>query len=211
MSACDNISLDDCRSLPLSPFVLRRMFTLMIRQHYSNPSNFGVLKEQLGCFRYAEDGKGRSSGTLRVDPAFTNKFWEEASVPSVHVSINDMTFTPAYVANQNGFSDDNASVNLQWPATTQVQVSHIAEEYDQAFMLAESTLIFLCGISYAAYEQFQLSALIPQQITKPVLVERTPTAYRSDTVFTIGFQYGVTVSHESHRLKKMSWVSELES
>ena len=186
---------------PVCALTLRRVFLLMLRFHYNDPSNYSeFLKPRLLGTRWSPDA-AKSTLAIYLEDMFNPRSPNEGA--SICVGIDDFNFEKKVVGNTAAQSYDNSEEDEVLIVRTTVTVSHLDRNPDLVLALAESTTPFLFGFRKALMQSLNLLGMDIVKQTKPKMVMEGPDRYfKVDTVVSLSFTYGITTDIESHRIKK---------
>jgi hypothetical protein len=186
---------------PLSPNKLRRFFLLMLRGHWSSPTNYGPgLQETLGCLSWDPDGGNLGVELQGSTGALTRQHM-------LWVALGNFQARQVVFANQGARSSDNATQTYVMPCTAQLLINHDAPSLDQAFDMAWSTFTFLLGFQDSILDALggEGAGFKVQLVGEPKQEEIVPkTRFRVDVGAVLSLNVAVDTTIESHKLKLVS-------
>ena len=188
---------------PVNSVALRRAFLILARLHWGYPGNHGDYTEMLKGLEYAGDKKGRS---LKVDLFDLFKGEDRESYPAIFVGFRDgIRFNKVAVDNMSGQTDALDGQQYSRGAKTNMVLSHYHRNSDTALMMAESTAFFLEGVRPYIMRNLCLSSMDVDGLVGPVRVHASAeTVFKVDVFVGLSFNTAMTVTIESHRIKKWS-------
>ncbi len=201
--------LDNPMSLPLSPVTLRRIFLLLIREHYSNPEQYGDYKELLQGYKYSDTEPQR---TIDIDLMHTYDPEKLKSEPSIYVGFQPFAFAKRTVSNYAGHNEDESVKYYTMPTSGILLVRHVSTSGDNALMLGELTTNLLFGLHELLLRKLPgLLGFDIASLSDPRLISKAPQRQvMVDLACKIDFNYALSVNEESHRLKKIVFVYETD-
>ena len=185
---------------PLNSANMRRAFLLLMRVHFSSPSNYGQLAEQLGGLIYT--GETGSPMDVELMSVFNAK--QVNPRPGVFVGLRGIKFTKQTIDNFAGSSEDGSKKFFEMKAETRLLVRHVAQISDMSSVMADTTTACLFGMREILMKHlgFTLFDILGQ--SEPTQTEQAPErAFQTDVECNVAFQYALTTNIESHRIKKV--------
>ena len=192
----------------LDPVSLRRVFLLLLRNHYASPdTNFGNVPDVFKKFRYSDIDAER---VLNVDLDYLFPSHNIGKCPAVYVGVGDIQLDNVQVLDKfAGYSEDRSITKSSDTAVTTVEVIHRTESPDEALALGMVTLSFLKGMRQVLQRKLGLHAMLVSGLSKPHLVKGTDgneeQEYQAGVSARIAFPADWETNIESHRLKKVSF------
>lgn len=183
--------------------VIRRAFLLLTRLHWSTPFNYGRYAEAFADTFYSDDEKARKLEVDLTDNADPSA--AQFRLPSIFVGLGQYSFERVVVGNYGGHSDDRATTYKTTRGQNMVQWFHFAEHSDAALAMAEVTNGFAASIgdllkNYLNIENYMVAGMTPpMKIAAKDSVEK----YQCSLTATFTFNNVLSLTHESHRLKKI--------
>lgn len=183
---------------------LRRVFLLLTQMHFSTPANYGPLRKTLADLVWSPDVASR---TLNIQ--LQHDFDERGVVnilPSIFFGVGNTDFDNEVVAAEAGYNDDNSSHKIVMKATTVFQWVCVANTADLAGNIAETCFSFFANARPWLIKTLGFRYFILKQIGQVILAKLPENReyYRVDIRGTLDYNHVMSVSQESHRLKKVS-------
>lgn len=183
---------------------LRRVFLLLTQAHFAHADNFGLLKETLKDCIWNPDAEER-----QIHVALQSEFDPRGvfnTLPSVFFGFGDSNFEQEVVSGYAGHNDDNSAADYVMKAEASIQWVHCAHTDTMTGNLAETVFSLLAGARPWLIEKLGLRAFMIGQLSMPVKVkmEGVEPYYRVDLRCTLHYNHVLTLSTESHRLKKVA-------
>lgn len=191
--------LKDCVDLPLHPVNLRRIFTLLLRSHYSDPTHYGEFRDDLGCIKWQEG-----------DDAFVIKpkeIYDDSQDLGDGIYVDFSYYRPKRMAvdHRSQPLSDGSGFTYTERVESEIVMTHIRNTPDQALMLATESMFFLFGIrdplvhELRLFQGFDLGAVTPAALQD----RKNPSKdFSVDFSVRLEFNLSVTSRLEGHRLKK---------
>ena len=203
-------SLFDHLNPPCRPRVdsayLRKTFLLLLRSHFSYRDNLGTLEDELGCLLYNPETPEQA--TLHVELLHSFAPGKRSAWPGVFVGFKGTTFSKISMDNQAqepGKGYDGSTATRVMLRDSTLVVKCVGRSADQAGLLGDSVCDFLFAVSGDLKDALGLVSFVPAGISEPRLVEPAPeTHYACDVTYKMLLPYEVSVSFESHRIKKFA-------
>lgn len=195
--------LDNCPDRPLSSVTLRRIFTSLLKVHWSDSRNFGEFEDALGCLTYSDN---TPETMLTIAP--THAFYDQATtqtLPGIFVGMG-IDYRKSGLDDFAGYSADRSDTYRTVAATAKVAITHVHRQPDLALSMAECTTGFLLGIKDYLKERLGVSEITLLGLSDVNRLQQFDTAkfFGVDLAMRVTFNLGVTVNLESHRLKKFA-------
>ena len=199
-------ALEQLRDTPLDQVTLRRVFLLLTRVHYADPSNYGILRQTMKNFKWAQDP---AKSTIKVeldfkyDPALTD------IIPSIFVGTGDIDYTQTTVDSREGSTRDRSGATYAIQAGAYVILRHVSTDPDECLKMSAMSFDFYAGIRELIMEKLKLSAFMPTQTSTPRFfmpdaAEKAKKTFASDLKLKVGFTPAWTTFRESHRIKAIT-------
>jgi len=190
---------------PWNPVTLRQLFTSALQVHWENPQHHlgTVGTDELGCLQYAPEGDSTvlPVNTLAVSPTYT--FDEKKPFQGIYVGVGGLKLSKLVVDNFAGMSADNSETDTVTGAELQLSFKHVHRSPDTALLMATSTNVFLHALRQHLKGAPDFKRMDPAASNDAVQIEKSTERYfQVDIVWTLAFNYRVSISLESHRLKK---------
>lgn len=193
-----------CCEGPPDPVLLRRFFKQAILAHWEDPKNHGRYESVLSCYSPVKEN---GEGNLQVVLSFEDNHGEKLTGPKIVVGVRNSTMNKKTIGNLNGVSDDGATLETSWQTDAALVFTHIFSDADIAMIAAQSTLEYIAGFHRAFMDCLGLNQLEPKQTGDPQRYQGTahPQSYfQVDVVFSLNYNFHISVNIESHRLKKVA-------
>lgn len=194
----------------LTATTLRRVFLLLTQAHWAHPDNHGLLKPWLKDVVWHNRQELRRV-YIQLQHG-VNEAGLHSQLPAISVGLGDADFTNVVVGDYAGHNDDNSAHNEVRMCQTAVQFLHYANTSDLAGNMAESTFSFFTAAHQWLMGQLGLIGFEISQISMPQLVKtgEQHEFYRVDVRGVIRYNHVITISAESHRLKKVESPADVE-
>ncbi len=194
--ACDGL---------LNLVTARTLFTSALQAHWSNPAHHQstIGGDELGCLQWGPDGEQiLPANRLTVAPTWTLD--PDNPFQGVYIGTpGGMSLTKTVVNNYTGHSDDQSTNQFYHRADVGLVFSHVHRSPDVALLMASSTHVFLYALREHLKQHQDFMGFEPLNNTDPQLLEKSATTYyKVDLPATFSFNYRVSISLESHRLKE---------
>jgi len=194
---------NDCMDKPISSVTLRRVFTSLLKVHWSDSNNFGEYSEPLGCLIY-DDDEGASK--LSILPTYVFDDSNTESFPGIFIGMQ-LNYRKAAMDNFAGEGDDRSDTFYSTLANVAMTFSHVHRSADVAFSMAENTTAFLVGLRKPIMNRVGLMEMDVRGLSDAQQVRSKPDRFFGvDLTLNITFNLAMTVNLESHRLKKFASV-----
>jgi hypothetical protein len=193
-----------CCEGPPDPVLIRRFFKQAILAHWEDSGNHGRYEPILSCYSPINE---QGQGNLNVLMSYEDNSGEKLTDPRIVIGIRKSDVEKKTIGNVNEVSEDGAHIGTSWQITSALVISHIFNDADVALSAAQSTLEFLAGFHTMLMEGLGLNSLEPKAIDDPKIYAGTKhpqTYFQVDVVFTMNYNFYISVNIESHRLKIIS-------
>lgn len=197
--------LAECLSRqPSTPSKLRRFFLLLLREHWSDPGNYGPdLQDTLSCMVWKPES---SYLTIELQGAKNPALLQHA----IWLNLGNFRPRKLSIGNRAGFEEDNATDIYATACTAQLLIHHDAPSLDVAFDMAWSTFCFLFGFQEAILEGLggEGAGFMPTVVAEPRQEEPGPKErFRVDVGADLSLNVFVSTTRESHTLKNVKHVA----
>lgn len=194
-----------CDGRGLNAVRLRRLFTLLAKDLFTDPENIDEYSEQLACLKH--DVNFPSGGDLYVGPTHTKQSAEGDPSAGVYVSVRQVHLDKKFLGNRWGRSPDGATVLLGKQARAHVRLRSKHPDVDIALMMGESLLVYLSALQPILTEFVPgLLSYDVVEMTEAELEKAKPeNRYTVDVSVRVEYQLVVAVTQESHKLKKFGF------
>jgi hypothetical protein len=177
-----------------------------LRVHWSDPRHHHATlqDDSLGClvWREASDEDDKAENQLVVAP--TSSLDQAHPVQGIYVGAGVTSLQKVASGDFEGYSDDFRDANLIKAGTITYSVTHIHNSVYTAQLMAESDAVFMMALKQGmAGGHPQLRDMQVGQITPPRPLREAREFFAVDLPVQLSFNFRVTVSLESHRLKRI--------
>ncbi len=205
MSALSDCIKSCCDRPGLNTVRLRRIFTLMVQDFFSNPVETNdEYREELACLKYSTDPK---ESQLYIGPTHAVGGADRDDAAGVYISVAEMRLDKIAIGDLFYTSPDGATSYYGKKAIAHMRFRCKHQDPDVALMMAESILIYLTacrkmmGENLPGLLEYDLVALDGLESDRP----KPESRFRADVSLRIVYQMVVAVTEESHRLKKFGF------
>jgi len=191
----------NCVDKPLDMVMLRRVFLLHMRIHWSAGENHYQDDADFSCLEYSDDA---TKSKLAVELTDILNEDDTDNFPGVFVG-----FKGGYKLRKNmldyssNLSEDNSktSKNVQWGGT--LAISHIHKSSDTALAMADSSFVFLMAVRETLMDHFPIGVMDFEGVTDPQKLDpkKSNSFFKVDLLVSVEFTATVNISLEGHRLK----------
>jgi len=187
---------------PLNSVALRRAFLILARLHWGHASNHGDYAEMLKGLLYA----GGPERTLKVDLFDLFKGEDREDYPAIFVGFRDgLRYSKVALDNMSGQTAALDGQSYTRVAKANMTLSHYHANSDTALIMAESTSSFLEGVRPQTMRNMGLALMEVDSLAGPSRVHSSAeTVFKVDIFVGLSFNTAMTVTIESHRIKKWS-------
>lgn len=188
---------------PVNSVALRRVFLILARLHWGHQSNHGDYTEFLQGLLYAGDPATR---TVKVDLFDLFKGEDREEYPAIFVGFRDgVRFSKLAVDNMSRQTAPLDGQTYSKGAKTTMVLSHYHRSSDTALAMGESTAFFLEGVRPQVMANLGLTSMEVDGLIGPVRVHAAAElTFKVDVFVGLSFNTAMTVTIESHRIKKWS-------
>ena len=195
--------LDLCESVyQLDPVSMRRIFLLLTRNHFSDPSFFGNVPDEFKKFRYDDNDRNT---TLRVELDYAFDPEEVEQPTSIFVGVSDVNTTKSVLDSFESNNTDNSGKQNVDTDSCAITFSHISKSPDTALKLGVISKGFYQGMRQLLKERLGFRGYTVAKLTAPTKVTEGTTRdyYRVDLSINVVFSSNWTTLIESHRVKRI--------
>jgi len=184
----------------LDPVRMRRIFLMLARYHFSEPSNY--IDPELVPIIYNDDSQ---KSTLDVDLDFTYNSEEIGRKPAIYIGTSPFQFEKQVVDNLNEVSEDRSIISTTTQCSTSISIRHITTAADLSLSLATQSIGFFGNIRpYVMSEIPGILAYEVSQLTSPAMVEDTKIrVFQSNVELKLAFNTIWLTYIESLRIKSI--------
>lgn len=195
---------DECARSGLSTVQLRRLFSLLMEDHFSKPANYVDYAPELACLRYDPSDK---KNQMAIGPTFTDKTTSGDPAVAVFVSVKQLLVDKLAMGNRAAFLPDFSGEVQVKKSRAHVVLSHKHPDSDVAMLMAESSMTYLEAMHPLVYKL--VPGLLGYECVEIGEVradrEKPQERYRCDLSVKVEYQMLITIYEESHRLKKFGF------
>jgi hypothetical protein len=187
--------IDYARSIPLDGYSLRRIFFDLVRIHFSDPGNYGALRNEMEKYIYVPGKPAESRVDIRMGHSYEDA--EENNYPLVTVDIGNIQYQRVAVGDAGGDTTGRFTMKAAAP----LEVRHLGKSVDETWALASLSSAFFFGFSKFIRDRLNLMDFKPVVTTTPQLMtkpENPETIFQSVFTAEIHYDYGWTMEVEGH-------------
>lgn len=186
----------------IDPVILRRIFLILTRNHYAQPSYFGRVPDSYRNFKYS-DLSSESSLKIELDYAFDPKATEQPQ--GIYVGVGDVKTQKQVVDSYAGAPPDLSGRQHVDTDSTIVTLTHVSKSPDEALQMGVISKGFFQGMRDLIKGKLNLRGYQVVALTSPRMVEADSqnTGYRVDLAIQLTFSSNWQTQIESHRIKKV--------
>ena len=176
-----------CLKLPLTGALVRRIFMLLLRAHYSSGSNYPQEYEHLKCMVWDPDP---IKSTLTVD--VLNKFVDTApdAFPGIYTGVTSNQSSTTVIGGYAGANDDGSRQIVASECVVGVRIAHVSRNEADALDMADMSMTFLKAMAPFIADDMQASAI---RINGYAAANKKPT--QSDRFYAVDLSASVTYNH----------------
>lgn len=190
-ACCDNRGLNAVR--------LRRLYSALVQDLFSDTENLDEYREELACLRY--DVTKPAANSLYIGPTFTQPGKEASN--GIYVSVQEMQLEKMGIGDRMSVSADGATVTHVKKAKANVRLRIRHTDVDIALMLGESLVVYLEAIDPVLRHIPGLLSHDVMYMGEAAEDKQAPEPrYRVDVHCRVAYQLLIEVTQESHKLKK---------
>lgn len=198
--------LDICSedNIQIDPITLRRIFLILIRNHYAEPiNNFGGIPDSFKTFKYSDDPKERTLD-IQLDYNYDSKKLDQK--PCIYLGFGNFDFSKQVINNYMGNNEDHSNTEFCNATKVNCTIKHISAKADEALMLGVISAAFFRGIATTIRETLRLRGFEVVQLTQPRVSDAsTDTQFTVDLHMTLLYSSNWQTYSESHRIKKINY------
>lgn len=188
----------------IDPVVLRRVFLLLTRNHYAQPSYFGRVPDSYRAFMYSDDSS-ESSLKIELDYAFDPRATEQPT--GIYIGVGDVKTQKQVIDSYAGAPADLSGHQHVDTDTAAVSLTHVSLSPDEALQMGVISKGYFQGMRDLIKGKLGLRGYQVVALTAPRMIEADSknTGYRVDLVLQLTFSSNWQTQIESHRIKKVSF------
>jgi len=193
--------------ISLDPVSLRRIFLILTRNLYSDPTHYGESNPDFKKFIYCADA---NECTVQIRYDYDDDPNVDAatfSKSNIYVGVSGFQFNKNVIDKYYSVNDDRSTETFAERVATNIVIRHQAKNPDDVLALGYLTANFYAGIRKKLIDCmhlsiFELNELSPiQLVSQPTEEDRT---YQVDLSIDMVFTFTQDISQESHRIKKIA-------
>lgn len=191
----------------VNPVLLRRIFLLIFREHFSDPNNYGL--DEIKDLYY--DGTEQSPLDIKLD--FTYSSEDIGKKPAIYIGLGNFAFKNQVIDDYAGSSADNSTIYSTTQGTTNIIIRHLSMSSDLSLALATQSLHLAGGIRNLIVENFpslldySVSSLTPPALVDPEKIK----IFQSNLTLNIAFNMTWTTTIEGLRIKTIAFRTDHSS
>ena len=191
----------------LDPVRARRIFLMLIREHFSDPRNY--LDSSISSLFYSKE----ADSTLDVELDFTYDSEDIGKKPVIYVGTGPYRFKKQVIDNYENISHDNSVIQTTTECVTTLAIRHITTSSDLSLSLASQTTQFLGSIREMLWQNipgilvYEVSELTPPALIDPEKIK----IFQSNVNISLGFNMTWITRIESLRIKEILFKPEARS
>lgn len=211
--------LSDIKQLDI--YSLRQIFLLLTQNYFADPHNFAAsgisLPDKFYKYTFSNaivDPKHKYDSTIDINLDYTSSadsidksdYLKTNNQPSIYISIGDINYQKAILDNhlKTGYLGNIKGVL----ATTNITISHYANNYDDAAIMSYLTSSFYLGMREPLKNKLKLLDFNVLQTSSPKLSEDASTKalkyFKSDVTLKLDFEANWESNIEAVLLRKVS-------
>lgn len=202
----ENIGLDQLSHQMLNIAMARRVFLLLTRAHFSDPSHYGHLAGPLNQCRWSADS---AVCTLPVEYDFDYDPAKTDRRPAVFVGCGDVTMSRKVIDNSSKVTADGKGEEFANVGSYPVIIRHIGKTPDESLLLADLSFQFFLGIRKLMKEkaQLRLFEVAGVNTTRPFerTGEKTDKTFIADVKLLVECNMSWLIVRESHVIKRFGF------
>lgn len=194
--------LDLCSSVyQLDPVSMRRIFLLLTRNHFSDPSFFGNVPDEFKKFKYSDN-----NSRIRIELDYTFNPEESDQPTSIFVGVSDISTKKQVVDSFETNNEDNSGKQNVDTDQGAIVISHTSKSPDTALKLGVISKAFYQGIGPLIKDKLGFRGYTVSKLSAPTqkIDGATRDFYRVDLIINVVFSSNWTTLIESHRLKRVA-------
>jgi len=189
----------------LDPYTLRRIFLLLCRNHYADPSFFGNVPDSFRDFEYSDEQR-KSRVRIELDFLFDPERAERDT--AIFVGVSDIKTNNSKVVDAFAqLNNDSSGREYTNTDTCQAVLTHVAPTADEALIMGIISKGFFQGMRTLLQQRLCLRGYSVDTLSrpKPVTPDAANPNYRVDLTINLAFSSDWVTSIESHRIKRVNF------
>ena len=194
-------ALLQCMEQPPTPSKYLRAVLLMLRTHYSDPSQYGPAYDHLACYKWSPDEK---DSTLHVGLAPIDDKYNPENYPGIYVRLGGVQYAKAAIGDYAGLSCDYGENFVTKLAEMKIGVVHVAREVFDAYDLAAMSSVFFTALAAPTIDMIGATKLEVGGFSEGQRIQDSPKQnYAVELSLALSYNFAVSRSMESHRIRKI--------
>ena len=196
-----------CIDKPLDMVLMRRIFLLLTRIHWSDGNNHYQEDVNFDCLEYSDDPQ---ESKLAVELTDVYDEDDTDNFPGIFVGFKNGYKLSKLMLNYDSSGSDDNSVErklVSWKG--QLALKHVHKSSDTATAMADSSFVFMMAVRETLMQHFPVRQMDFVGVSDPQKLdpEKSNRFFKVDLIIDIEFTVTVNINMESHRLK--TWGLEL--
>lgn len=196
--------LDFCESsYQVDPLTLRRIFLLLTRNHFAQPSYFGNVPPSFKDLFYDDDLKKTK---VRIELDY-NYDWETSHVPNgIFVGVGDVVTTKNVLDSYAQATEERSGREYVDSDKVRVTISHVSKSPDASLQMGIISKGFYQGMRQLIKQRLGLRGYQVVGLSEPKPIKKGDEIkyYRTDLVIELLINSAWVTLLESHRIKKIN-------
>lgn len=198
--------VDVMGELAMGPVMLRRVFLILTRVHFSSPEHYGPFKEKLNNFIWTPQP---ATCTLKIENDFIYSPKVTDTTPAIFVGVGDIGYSKRVQDAHKGVNEDRSGKEQINTGVAAIILRHRAGQADECLRLAEQSYSYYCGIRPLLMNRMKFQTFDVESLRSTKPFARTPDQadqqFLVDLVMNLSFSASWTTFTESHRIKTISF------
>lgn len=191
------------KKLPPDPTVMRRMFLLVIRNHFSHPENYRNMRPLLEKFIYHQDDNIRTLD-VELGSLFDPKKLPKRT-PTIFVNFGAVNFKDSGTGNHGGYSEDNATESVLQFAEGQFSILVVSLDSDEGGYLASQVTNLMMALTHVMCNNSDITYARVIGMSDPQLLKESPErAFVSSVTGQVSWEWHWKLYMEGLLLKKVN-------
>jgi hypothetical protein len=193
------LSLHDRAAQRLTLPMLRELFLLYTRLHFSSKAHLGDMQDALAQHIWTPDGG------FPIELGDVTNEDREAVMPAIYVRVSGIINRPVALGDAGPLTDDSfGSNNLVSKNQSTAVIFCVDKSLDLSALMAHSVFDFFFAAKEMLFHSLHLNEFLVTGMGEPR--ERrggVNKGYVHEVMINIGYSYTTTVHWESHRVKRI--------
>ena len=188
----------NCLKMPLTGTIVRRIFLLLLRAHYSSGENYPQEYAHLRCMVWSPD---EIASTLTLDVTNHYDDTQPDQYPGIYVGVGGNSSATTVLGGYAGASDDTSRQEFVSQDVLTVTMSHLARNDGDATDMADMSMTFLKAMAPFFAPDMQASSvrINGYEDAKKKMVG-SDRFYAVDLSATVTYNRRVATILEGHRI-----------